>query len=165
MPYEFLDDQGGVLLRLPASVWLAQRHVGGSPRARFVRGYGSTDWFITRDGIREPETVDLVGSLATDRDESGTQALIDQLVTAANNAVALAHVGLDDQTIEVLPLLGALPIITAPDGIDGSIVRVTLPLIPGGEWGEPPPPPEHDYLLLDSGGVMLLDTGGRAIQQ
>lgn len=164
MRWAFLDEYGAELLRLPASVWPEQRHVGGSPRARFVRGYGSSDWFITRDGIREPETVNLVGVLQTDRDESGTQALIDELVTAAHAAASLAHLGLDDAVLDALPLLGALPITTSPEGVDGSIVQVVLPLIPGGEWAAGPPV-TTPFLLLDTGGVMLLDTGGRAQQQ
>lgn len=163
MAWAFLDQDGNEVYRLPPSLWPDQRHVGGSPRARFVRGYGSTDWFITRDGIREPETVDIVGVLQTDRDESGTQALIDALVTAASEAVFLAHLQ-GETPIDALPLLGALPITTSPEGVDGSIVSVTLPLIPGGEWAAPPTPP-GDYLLLDSGGVMLLDTGARAVRQ
>lgn len=164
MPYEFLDDQGATLLRLPASVWLAQRHVGGSPRARFVRGYGSTDWFITRDGIREPETVTLMGVLQTDRDEAGTQALIDALVAAADSAAFLAHVDHSSNVIDALPLLGCLPVTTSPEGIDGSLVSIILPLIPGGEWLGAAPI-TGAYLLLDAGGVMLLDNGGRAQQQ
>ena len=134
MPWALLDEYGDELYRLPASLWPDQRHVGGSPRARFVRGYGSSDWFITRDGIREPETVNITGALQTDRDEAGTQALIDALVAAADSAAFLAHLDHDDVVIDTLPLLGALPITTSPEGVDGSLVRVTLPLIPGGEW-------------------------------
>lgn len=164
MPWALLDEYGDELYRLPASLWPDQRHVGGSPRARFVRGYGSTDWFITQDGIREPETVDLIGVLQTDRDESGTQALIDELVTAAAAAAYLAHLQANGGVIDALPLLGALPMTTSPEGVDGSLVQVTLPLIPGGEWAAGPPV-TTPFLLLDTGGVMLLDTGGRAQQQ
>ncbi len=135
MPYDLIDHTD-TRFRLPATLQPAQRHVGGEPRARFVRGYGSNAWFVTLDGLREPSTVDLVGLLATDRDEEAIQDLIDDVAAAATTAVALAHVAHDDSIVETLPLLGALPITTEPDGIDGSIVRVKLPLIPGGEWQE-----------------------------
>lgn len=130
-----LADEADVRYRVPASLTVNQLHVGDSPRVRFLRGYGSGDWFRVRDGIREPATIDLVGVLATDRDEAGAQALVDALVAAAATAAWLVHVDPATNTdVQRLPLLGALPITTSPDGIDGTLLSVRLPLIPGGDW-------------------------------
>lgn len=163
MPYELVDDLG-VRYRLPASLWPAQRHVGGSPRVRFLRGYGSDDWFITQDGLREPATIDIVGLLATDRYEVSIQTLVDNLTTAAASAVALVQVDNDGADVAYLGLLGALPITTSPDGIDGTLLTISLPLIPDGEWVTGAPD-LGDFLLLDTGSIMLLDDGSLAIQQ
>lgn len=133
MPWELVDALGN-RYRLPASLRPAQRHVGGSPRVRFVRGYGSEQWFTVQDGIREPTTLDLVGVLQTDRDESTIQSLIDELEAAAASAVKLVHLDHDGVDVEHLVLLGSLPITTEPDGIDGTLLTVTVPLVPTGEW-------------------------------
>lgn len=133
MPWE-LETAAGTRYRLPASLHPAQRHVGGSPRVRFVRGYGSEQWFTVQDGIREPTTLDLVGVLQTDRDESTIQSLIDELEAAAASAVKLVHLDHDGVDVEHLVLLGSLPITTEPDGIDGTLLTVTVPLVPTGEW-------------------------------
>lgn len=164
MPWAFLDENGHELYRLPASLWPDQRHVGGSPRARFVRGYGSEDWFVTRDGLREAANVTIVGLLQTDRDEAGTQALISELVSAASEARYLGHLDASGVVVEVLPLLGALPITTEPDGVDGSMVVVTLPLVPGGEWMEfipPPAPDEYTYEVFTESGVWDWNAAGQ----
>lgn len=163
MRLDLVDDLGA-RYRVPASIAVNQLHVGGSPRVRFVRAYGAEEWFRVLDGFREPATVDLVGLLATDRDEVSIQDLLDALTGAALTAVALAHVANDGTDVAHLELLGSLPIITEPDGIDGTLVRVTLPLIPAGEW-IPGSPDVGQFLLLDSGGIMLLDDGSMAIQQ
>lgn len=133
MPWELVDALGN-RYRLPASIQPAQRHVGGRPRVRFVRGYGSEQWFTVQDGIREPATLDLVGVLQTDRDESTIQSLIDELEAAAASAVKLVHLDHDGVDVEHLVLLGSLPITTEPDGIDGTLLTVTVPLVPTGEW-------------------------------
>lgn len=135
MPWVLANQAGVTLMALPASVWPEQRHIGSNPRARFVKGYGEAPWFVVQDGIREPETVNLIGILQTDRDETGTQALIDTLVQAAADAAFLLHTAHDQTVVEALPLLGALPITTEPEGVDGSLVNITLPLVPGGDWG------------------------------
>lgn len=136
MPFDLVDALGA-RYRLPASLQPEQLHVGGAPRIRFVRGYGgSAPWYRVLDGIREPQALNIVGLLATDRDESSIQTAVDALVLAAEAAVALEHVDFDDVTIRTLPLLGALPVTTEPDGIDGTLLKVTLPLIPGSDaWG------------------------------
>ncbi len=134
MPFQLVNEEGGVYT-LPASMQPEQLHVGGSPRIRFVRGYGSGNWFSALDGIREPEALNLVGLLHTDRDESTIQALLDALVTAAEAAVKLVHVDHDGLAVRHLPLLGALPVTTEPDGIDGTLLQVTLPVIPAAsDW-------------------------------
>lgn len=133
MPWE-LETAAGTRYRLPASLHPAQRHVGGEPRVRFVRGYGSEQWFTVRDGIREPATLDLVGVLQTDRDESTIQSLIDELEAAAESAVKLVHLDHDGVDVEHLQLLGGLPITTEPDGIDGTNLKVVVRLVPTGEW-------------------------------
>lgn len=132
MPFDLVD-AGGSRYRLPASLQPAQLHVGGAPRIRFIRGYGSPAWFVALDGIREPEALNIVGLLATDRNDAQIEALVDALETAAASAVRLDHVDHLDQPTRSLPLLGALPITTEPDGIDGTLLKVTLPLIPGAE--------------------------------
>ena len=164
MPYDLVDATGA-RCRLPASVQPTQQHVGGGPRARFLRGYGSDDWTIVQDGHREPAVLNLTGVLHTDRDETLIQELLDELQAAAYSAVAIAHVASDNLDVEHLELLGALPITTEPDGIDGTLLRVTVPLLPGGGAWAPGSPPGAAYLLLDSGGVMLLDNGASAVQQ
>lgn len=134
MPFQLVDGSGGSYT-LPASLQPAQLHVGGSPRVRFVRGYGSGDWFTTLDGIREPEALNIVGALATDRDESTIQTLLDALVTAAAAAVKLVHVDHDGVPVKHLPLLGSLPVTTEPDGVDGTLLKVTLPVVPAAsDW-------------------------------
>ena len=134
MPFHLVD-ANGVTYTLPATVQPEQLHVGGSPRIRFVRGYGSGDWFVVLDGIREPEALNLVGLLHTDRDETGIQTLLDALEDAAAAAVRLVHVDHDGNAVKHLPLLGALPITTSPDGVDGTLLEVTLPLVPGAhDW-------------------------------
>lgn len=163
MAWEFADETDA-RIRIPASLTVSQLHVGDGPRVRFLRGYGSAEWYRVQDGIREPSTIDLVGVLATDRDEAGAQALVDALVAAAETAEHLVQVDAAGGDVQTLPLLGVLPIITSPDGIDGTLLTITLPLIPGGDWVSGSPVTDS-YLLLDSGGVMLLDSGGRATQQ
>lgn len=134
MPFQLVDADG-VAYTLPASLQPEQLHVGGSPRVRFVRGYGSGNWFTSLDGIREPEALNIVGALHTDRDESTIQTLLDALVTAAASAVKLVHVDHDGLAVKELPLLGSLPVTTEPNGVDGTLLMVTLPLVPGGtEW-------------------------------
>lgn len=156
MPWELVDGSGN-RYRLPASLHPAQLHVGGSPRVRFVRGYGQTRWFVVQDGIREPEPIDLVGVLQTDRDEVTIQALLDQLDAAAASAVKLVHLDNYGVPIRQLPLLGALPITTEPDGVDGTFLRVTVPLVPGqADWEAPDessgPAPIYEYeVFLASG--------------
>jgi hypothetical protein len=164
MPWELVDALGN-RYRLPASLHPAQRHVGGEPRVRFVRGYGSEQWFTVQDGIREPATLDLVGVLFTDRDETLIQELLDELTEAAMVAVALAHVTPDGTSIEHLPLLGALPVTTEPHGVDGTLLAVTLPLLPAANEWLPGGVVTNEYLLLDTGGVMLLDSGAKALRQ
>src|SRR5690606_23776393 len=134
MPWELVDALGN-RYRLPASLRPAQLHVGGSPRVRFVRGYGSGNCYSVLDGIREPEALDLVGVLQTDRDEVTIQALLEELEAAAAAAVKLVHVDHDGVPVKELALLGALPVTTEPDGVDGTLLTVTLPLVPGAtEW-------------------------------
>lgn len=164
MPWELVDADGNAY-RLPATISPAQKHVGGAPNQRFVRAYGSDQWFVTLPGEREPQTFDLVGVLFTDRDETLIQALLDELTEAAMVAVALAHVTPDGTSIEHLPLLGALPLTAEPRGIDGTLLRVTLPLIPAANEWLPGGVVTNEYLLLDTGGVMLLDSGARALRQ
>lgn len=134
MPWE-LEDGDGARYRLPASIQPAQLHVGGRPRARFVRGYGSADWYRVLDGVREPEALNLTGVLATDQDALGIQDQLDALVAAAEAAVKLVHVDHSGVDVQYLPLQGALPVTTEPDGVDGTLLTVTLPLVPGStEW-------------------------------
>lgn len=163
MPWELVDADGNAY-RLPATISPAQKHVGGAPNQRFVRGYGSSEWFVTLPGEREPQTLDLVGVLFTDRDEALIHQHVLALETAAANALAIALVAPDGAIVEHLPLLGALPLVTSPHGSDGTLLTVTLPLIPAGEWAAGPPD-AGDFLLLDSGAIMLLDDGSRAVQQ
>lgn len=135
MPYDLVDGDG-IRCRVPASITPSQLHVGGSPRVRLLRGYGSETWYRTLDGLREPEAFALVGLLHTDRDEPGIQSILDGFAAAVASAVALVqvdHAGVDVQT---LPLLGSLPVTVAPDGIDGSLLTVTAALVPAGEWEE-----------------------------
>ena len=133
MPWE-LETADGTRYRLPASLHPAQRHVGGEPRVRFVRGYGSDTWYTVQDGIREPATLDLVGVLQTDRDEAAIQTLLNELEAAAASAVKLVHLDHDGRDVEHLTLLGALPITVSPDGVDGTMLTITVPLVPTGEW-------------------------------
>ena len=133
MPWE-LEDIYGARYRLPASIAPTQLHVGGRPRVRFVRAYGSDDWYRTLDGLREPGVYTLAGILQTDRDEAGIQTLLDALRAAVATAEALVQVSNDEGDVATLWLLGALPVTTTPDGIDGSLLNVTIPLIPEGEW-------------------------------
>ena len=136
MPWELVDALGN-RYRLPASLHPAQRHVGGEPRVRFVRGYGSDTWYTVQDGIREPATLDLVGVLQTDRDESTIQSLIDELEAAAASAVKLVHLDHDGQDVEYVELLGALPLTIEPDGVDGTLLTVTVPLVPASDEWQP----------------------------
>lgn len=158
MPWELVDAQGN-RYRLPSSVWPERLHVGGSPRVRFVRGYGSEQWFTVQDGIREPEPIDLVGVLQTDRGEVTIQALLDQLDAAAASAVKLVHLDNYGVPIRQLPLLGALPITTEPDGVDGTFLRVTVPLVPGqADWEAPdessgPVPIAYEYEVFTASGT------------
>lgn len=134
MPWELENGVGG-RYRLPASLQPAQLHVGGRPRARFVRGYGSGDWYRALDGVREPEAINLTGLLATDQDAEGIQNLLDELTAAAQAAVKLVHVDHLGGDVQYLPLLGALPVTTEPDGVDGTLLTITLPLVPSSsEW-------------------------------
>lgn len=133
MPYDLVDD-GGTRYRLPASIAPSQLHVGGSPRVRLLRGYGSDTWFRTLDGLREPEAFALVGVLHTDRDETEVQGLLGEFTAAVATAVALVQVSNDDDDVQTLPLLGSLPVTVAPDGIDGSLLSVVAALVPAGEW-------------------------------
>ena len=133
MPWELVTS-AGARYRLPASLSPSQRHVGGQPRARFVRGYGSEQWFTTLDGLREPATIDVTGELQTDRDESSIQTLLDGLADAADGCTRLVQVDNDGNDVEHLELLGSLPLTVAPDGVDGTLLQVTLPLVPTGEW-------------------------------
>src|SRR5690606_16848886 len=137
VPYEFMDANGN-RYRVPATLHLAQLHVGGSPRARFVRGYGSGRSFVVQDGIREPSPLNLVGILHSDRDDYSAKALLDELESAAQSATQLVLVDYFGQDVQELPLLGVLPATVEPDGVDGSLLRVTLPLVPGrSSWTAP----------------------------
>lgn len=134
MPWE-LETSTGSRYAVPVTLHPAQRHVGGNPRVRFVRGYGSETWYTVQDGIREPATIDLIGVLHTDHDDSGTQSLLDALAVAADGCTKLVHVDHDGVDVEHLALLGSLPMTVVPTGVDGTLVQVTLPLVPGAtEW-------------------------------
>lgn len=144
MPYE-LEDANGNRYRLPASLGPDQLHVGGQARIRFVRGYGSTRWYSVLDGVREPEALHITGVLATDRDDAQIQELLDELEEAAASAVRLYYVDHDGLDARYLPLLGALPVIVSPDGIDGSMLTITLPVVPAGvDWKIPDSGSDYD---------------------
>lgn len=133
MPFDLVTPSGRY--RVPASLTVERLSIGGSSRVRFVRGYGSDDWFTTLDGLREPEPINLVGVLATDQDDAGTQALITALEDAAAAATRLVHVDASENDVAFVDLLGHLPVTTVPDGLDGTLVGVTAPLLPAaGEW-------------------------------
>lgn len=157
-----LSLESGLEYPLPAGLSINQRHVGGAPRVRFVRPYGRDVWWSVQDRRREPDTIDLVGTVFTDRNESLIRDLLNELNTAAQSAVALVHATRDGVHVEHLPLLGALGVTAEPDGIDGTLLNVTLPLVPAVDEWEPGSPGE--FLLLDTGGVMLTDTGARALK-
>ncbi len=160
MPWE-LDDASGTRYSLPASMSPAQRHIGGQPRTRFVRGYGSERWFTVQDGIRDPEPFALVGVLQTDRNDSHVQTLLNALDAAVAGAVRLYHVDHDGNDLEFLEILGGLPLEVSPDGVDASLLTVTARLVPAtGAWASaagssvdsgsgpgpgPEPEPEPDY--------------------
>lgn len=133
MPWELETSSGG-RYAVPATLHPAQRHVGGEPRVRFVRGYGSDTWYTVQDGIREPATLDLIGVLHSDHDDAGTQGLVDALEAAADGCTKLVHVDFDGNDVEHVTLLGSLPMTVVPTGVDGTLVQVTLPLVPSGEW-------------------------------
>lgn len=162
MHWELASDEGS-RYRLPAGITPVQLHVGGDPDQRIVRAYGSDTWYSTLPGHREPQPYTLTGLMATDRDEAGMHQHLEALRAAAAAAVALVHVhaGVD---VQHLPLLGTLPITMHPDGIDGTLLEVTIPLLPAREW-QAGSPELGSFLLLDTGGIMLLDDGSKALQQ
>lgn len=166
MPWELVDTDGNAY-RLPATIAPAQKHVGGSPNQRFLRGYGSDQWFVTLPGEREPQTLDLVGVLFTDRDETLIQELLDELSVAAATAARLYHLDENGARIEYLPLNGSLPLTTTPDGVDGTLLSVTVPLVPASaEWleaeDEPDPDPEeHEYQVFTESGVWDWEAAGQ----
>lgn len=136
MPWELADEEDN-RYRLPASISPAQNHIGGNPDQRIVRGYGSSDWYTVLDGIRQPQPLELTGTLATDHDYAGMQDLLDELQAALDSAVQLIEVD-DAGDIAVMDLLGSLPITTSPEGIDGTLLSVRVPLLPADEDWRPP---------------------------
>lgn len=163
MPWELADDEGN-RYRVPAGIAPTQLHVGGRPDQRIVRAYGSSTWYSTLPGYREPEPFVLTGLLATDRAEAEMHEAMGDLRDATITAAALIHVDYTGLDVQYLPLLGSLPITTKPDGIDGTLLEVTIPLLPANEW-QPGTPELGNFLLLDTGGIMLLDDGSKATQQ
>ena len=130
MPFELWGPYSG-RYRLPESVRPAQWSVGGSARVRFVRGYGSESWNITLDGAREPEPYELVGYLHTDHNEEEIEDALADLRDAVAEAVSLVHVQEPgDVLLASLALLGSLEITTQPFGVDGTLLRVSIPLLP-----------------------------------
>lgn len=139
-----LVDDGGRAYRVPDSISPTQLHVGGSPKQRFVRGYGSETWYVTQDGLREPAPLELSGTIFTDRDEAAILPLIEEFDAAVNTAARLVQIDVNRVRIRELPLLGGLPIITVPDGVDGTLLRVTARVLPDGDgWQMPTPSPKH----------------------
>lgn len=139
-----LVDDGGRAYRVPDSISPTQLHVGGSPRARVVRGYGSAEWYTIQDGLREPQPMTLTGVIFTDRDENAIQTLLNEFADAVLNAVALVQLDNQRNRVRELPLIGALPLLTSPDGTDGTLLQVTAHLLPAGTgWQEPTPAPKH----------------------
>lgn len=143
-----LEDANGNRYALPATLAPGQLHVGGAPQQRFVRGYGSDQWYAVLPGEREPQTLDLVGVLHTDRDEPAAQELLDVLSAAAESAARLYQLDHEGERVRYLPLNGALPVTASPDGVDGTLLSVTLPLVPASDaWVEadaPGPDPDPD---------------------
>lgn len=152
-----LVDSGGRAYRVPPSISLPKLSVGGVPRVRFVRGYGSSDWYVTQDGLREPEPLTLTGVLHTDRDEAGIHALTEAFQQALDDAVLLVQLDANGTRVREMPLLGALPLTTTPDGIDGTLLTVTAHLLPAAdEWRPATPTPKHfssAFSSAFSGGV------------
>lgn len=136
MPWELADEEDN-RYRLPASISPAQNHIGGNPDQRIVRGYGSGDWYTVLDGQREPEALELTGTLATDHNYAGIQGLLDELQEALDAAVQLIEVD-DAGDIAVIDLLGALPMTSSPAGIDGTLLSIQVPLLPADEDWRPP---------------------------
>lgn len=136
MPWE-LETPLGARYRLPASISPVQLHVGGKPDQRFVRAYGSEQWFTVLDGAREPTTFDLAGILATDRDYARAQLLQNELQNAVGTAARLVEVD-SHGDVAVLDLFGALPVTIAPEGVDGTSLHVHVRLIPAAsDWRDP----------------------------
>lgn len=150
-----LDDQQEV--DVPASLSINQRHVGGEPRVKLVRAYGSSVWWAVRDERREPDTIDLVGVLQTDRNNSLIRDILNNLASFTQRATSLIHATRSGVHVEHLPLLGALEPTAEPDGLDSTLLNITVPLIPAGDAWVPGGPGSH--LLLDTGGVVLTDSG------
>src|SRR5690606_38958612 len=114
---------------------------------------------------REPQTLDLVGVLFTDRDEALIQALLDELSAAAETAARLYHLDENGARIEYLPLNGSLPLTTTPDGVDGTLLSVTVPLVPASEeWleaGDEPDPDEYEYQVFTTSGTWDWEAAGQ----
>lgn len=149
-----LEDDYGARYRLPATVRPERVSVGGDPSVRIVRAYGSDDWFAVGRSARAPVVYHLVGFVFSDHDDVAIEARLAELRAAVASAVALisvsggsgqllndddsvwlnddeSFVGLDGAGDEArLELLGALPITTRPTGVDGTLVNVTIPLLP-----------------------------------
>jgi hypothetical protein len=125
-----LEDEYGERYRLPRSVRPERVSVGGDPTVRIVRAYGSDDWFAVGRSAREPVVYHLLGFVHSDHDDVAIEVTLGELRAAVASAVALVSV--NGNTDEArLELLGALPITTQPVGIDGTLVNVTIPLLPG----------------------------------
>lgn len=136
MPFE-ISDENNVRFRFPASIAPRQLHVGGRPNARFVRGYGSDDWFTVLDGVREAEPFELSGVLQTDRDEEAIQTLLDQLEVAVAAAARFYEVDENGNDVAYVELRGGLPVTVTPDGVDGTHLTVTVRLLPAvDDWTE-----------------------------
>lgn len=136
MPWELADESDN-RYRLPASISPVQVHVGGAPEQRIVRAYGSEEWVTVLDGQREAQVFTLTGALFTDRDYDAIQTLQSELEAALGSAVALIEVD-DAGDVAVLDLRGALPLVATPDGVDGTMLNVTIHLIPEDpDWRAP----------------------------
>lgn len=138
MPYELID-VNDIRYVLPPTLRPDQLHAGGAPHARIVRGYGSEEWFTVLDGAREPEPLVISGVLFTDRDNAGIQTILNALEVATSTANRLAQTDDSGVIIAFLPLLGGLPLEVNPEGVDGTLLRITARVLPAAqEWQTPP---------------------------